>query len=105
MDQYGDPFEGEVVIKVNDADYAEGMTFDAEGMVTVTASSGDITANTTFYVADPENYCAASAQVIATSEGAAENTDILFDGGKNIDENGAGNYVLADAEPEGAHEH
>ena len=106
VDQYGDPFAGEVTINVEGADYADGaITTKTEGMVTVTATCGEMTAEAKFYVADPETYCANGAQVIAKSEGAAENTEIIFDGGKDINFNGAENYVLAPEESEGEHLH
>lgn len=106
VDQYGEPFEGEMNITVEGAAYANSfITANAKGLVTITATAGDITEKAYLNVADPNDYCAAGAQVIAKSEGAADNTEILFDGGKDINEPGAGNYVLAAEEPAGEHTH
>lgn len=104
VDQYGAPFDGVVNISVDGAVYADGtISCDTKGMVTVTASCGDITKEAKFFVADKEDYCMAGS-TFTVSEGADDNTAALIDGGKEIDSLGE-NYVLAPNEEAGVHEH
>lgn len=104
VDQYGDPFEGTPTITVNGAEYANGViTGNAKGMVTVTATLGDLTKTAQFYVANQDDYCLDGCTITA-SEGAAENKAPVTDGGKDIANWGA-DYVLAEAEPAGEHTH
>lgn len=104
LDQYGAPFEGTPTITVNGAEYANGViTGNAKGMVTVTATLGDLTKTAQFYVADENDYCVADCTITA-SEGAAENKAPVTDGGKVITNFGA-DYVLAPNETIGEHTH
>lgn len=105
LDQYGAPFEAETpAITVTGAEYADGtITANAKGMVTVTATVGDLSDEVKFYVADENDYCLAGCEITA-SEGAAADKAPVTDGGKEINNWGL-DYVLASNEPAGAHEH
>ncbi len=105
IDQYGEEMTGLIpAVTVTGAEYADGtITANAKGMVTVSATIEGLSAEAEFYVANEDDYCLAGC-VITASDGAAENKAPVTDGGQVITDWGA-DYVLAPAEPAGAHEH
>ncbi len=104
IDQYGKPFDATPEITVTGAKYADGViTGEKKGMVTVTATAGDITKEVKFYVADENDYCLTGA-VVTASEGAPEDTAPVTDGGKVITNYGLP-YQLSINEDAGSHEH
>lgn len=104
IDQYGVPFESDVNISVTGASYADGViTCSSKGMVTVTATCGDITATADFYVADQADYCLAGAVVTADAS-APSDTAPVTDGGMVITDKGLP-YQLSVNETAGDHTH
>lgn len=104
LDQYGQPFDTDIDIKVEGAVYNDGViTANAKGLVTVTATAGDIEKSESFFVADENDYCLAGATFTA-SEGADNNFAPVTDGGQTIGNWGA-DYVLAPNAPAGPANH
>lgn len=104
LDQYGQTFATDIDIKVEGADYNDGIiTTNAKGLVTVTATAGEISKTESFFVADENDYCLAGATFTA-SENAADNFTSITDGGQNISDWGQ-DYVLAPNAPAGPANH
>lgn len=104
LDQYGQTFDTEINIDVKGATYENGtITATTKGMVTVTATAGDISNTESFFVADEDDYCLAGATFTA-SEGADNNFAPVTDGGQTIGNWGV-DYVLAPNAPAGPANH
>lgn len=105
LDQYGNAMSTDATpaITVSGADYADGIiTAGAKGKVTVSATLGDLTAETAITVADVNDYCIDGATI--TSDTSKSDAANATDGG-SAPTNTGNLFVITENESEGEHEH